>query len=102
MYWKIKDRKNDSIRWKALLWSEYNELKEISELSSTQEEADIKIFLHANHYLESSSSNLTVYSPSGYTDIIVLAVTLLNNFKERLSLIDGHGKDRKYIESSKI
>jgi len=65
----------------------YNELKEISELSSTQEEVDIKIFLHANHYLESSSSNLTIYSPSGYTDIIVLAVTLLNNFKERLSLM---------------
>ena len=45
---------------------------------------------------------MTICSPSGDTDIIVMAVTILNNFKERVSLIDGHGKDRKYIELSEI
>ena len=73
-------------------------LKEILELKPTQEEADTKIVLHANHYMVSTLFHVTIYSPSGDTDIIVLAVSLLKEFKERVTIIDGHGKDKKHLE----
>ena len=56
-----------------------DEIKEIPELSSTQEQADTKIILQTNHYLETTSSNVSMHSPSGDTEIIVLAVSLLRD-----------------------
>ena len=67
--------------------------KEIPELASTQEEADTKLILHANyHLMSSSSSDVTIFSPSGDTDIIVLAVSLLKEYKSRVSIMDGPWK----------
>ena len=39
-------------------------LKEILDLIPTEEEADTKIILHANHYMV-STFHVTIYSPSG-------------------------------------
>ena len=50
-------------------------------LVSNQEEADTKVILHCHHILnESTDSIITLRSPSGDTDIIVIAVSLVKDF----------------------
>ena len=62
-------------------------------LVSNQEEADTKVILHCYHILnESTNSIVTVRSPSGDTDIIVLAVSLLKDFDDGVLLDNGSGK----------
>ena len=47
-------------------------------LTSNQEEADTKIFLHCAHILKENDTDIVVIrSPSGDTDILVLATALL-------------------------
>ena len=71
-------------------------------LFSTQEEADTKLILHANHILESTMSTVTIRSPSGDTDIVIIAIAVLNIFKGRVVLDDGHGKSQKQVSLSDI
>ena len=65
-----------------------------AELSSNQEEADTKVILHCHHSLqESPNSKVVLRSPSGDTDIFVLASSLLD--PTRIYLDYGKGKLRK-------
>ena len=76
---------------------------EDTSLSSNQEEADTKVILHCHAILvESSSSIVTLRSPSGDTDIVILAMTLLHEFNDRVILDDGSGKNRKLISLKEI
>ena len=56
------------------------EVKPLPSLLSTQEEADTKVILHAHKILQGTASTVTIRSPSGDTDIVVLAVALLQEF----------------------
>ena len=49
-----------------------------------------KLNLHANHYLASTKSIVTIWWSSGDADIFVLAFALLNKYKERAILINSH------------
>ena len=62
-------------------------ISNITELETSQEEADTKIILHA---------------PSGDTDIIVLLLVFLQDHKEHILIIDGHGEDKKILKLSDI
>ena len=58
---------------------------EMTDLSSNHEEADTKVILHcANALSASKDSALILCSPSGDTDINVLATALLENYNSRL------------------
>ena len=64
------------------------EKKSFGELEKAQEGADTKLILHESTqstliYLESTQSTIIIYLPSGDTDIRVLAVVFLNEYKER-------------------
>ena len=60
------------------------------ELSSNHEEANAKVILHCYHSMqEDSSSKVVLRSPSGDTDILVLATALLNS--NRVYLDYGKG-----------
>ena len=48
------------------------------DLKSNQEEADTKVILHAMHAIKNSSHKAVLRSPSGDTDIIILALVLIN------------------------
>ena len=67
-------------------------------LSSNHEEADKKVIAHAIEYLSSSNEKkVLIRSPSGDADIIVLCVSLLYTYKERVFIDNGTGKSRKLI-----
>ena len=50
-----------------------------TQLESNQPEADTRLILHARDALQSTTSDVYIYSPSADTDIIVLAVSLLHD-----------------------
>ena len=67
-------------------------------LLSNHEEFDTKVIAHAFEYLPSSNEkNVLIRSPSGDADIIVLCVSLLYTYKERVFIDNGTGKSRKLI-----
>ena len=70
-------------------------------LQSSPEEADTKLTLHC-HTIASTlpSSTIILRSHSGDTDAIVLAVALLQEYKGRLVLDDGNGKNRRQVRLS--
>ena len=64
------------------------------DLSSNQEEADTKVILHCHHALEESlSSKVVLRSPSGDTDIMILALSFLESSRTYIDY--GNGKSRK-------
>ena len=74
------------------------EILEFETLLSNHEEADTKVITHAIKYLSSSNEkNVLIRSPSGDADIIVLCVSLLYTYKERVFIDNGTGKSRKLI-----
>ena len=55
---------------------------EKTDLSSNHEEADTKVILHCANALSASKDSAVIScSPSGDTDITVLATSLLQNYK---------------------
>ena len=63
---------------------------------SNQVEVDKRVTLHSYHELTPCQhSNVLLRSPSGDTDIFLLLVWLLSDFKERLELNNGSGTSRK-------
>ena len=44
--------------------------------------------LHAIYALKDPNETVSIYSPSGDTDILILAVALLSSDKERVKIID--------------
>ena len=73
-----------------------NACENCERLRSNQEEADTKVILHAIDALTISQSNVCVRSPSGDTDIVVIALTLIEE-KDRVLLDSGNGDNRKKI-----
>jgi len=109
----IKQEKNQCfqvLKCEAIILSNEDECVKLTsrdkedqlELQTTQEEADTKLILHAHHYLQSTNQCVTIYSPSGDTDVIVLAIALLKPFNERVYIMDGHGQHKRNFELSSI
>ena len=76
---------------------------DIDELKSNQEEADTRLILHANYIMTSIEGvTVTIHSPSGDTDVIVLALVLLHEFRENVYVIDGNGRNRKLLRLADV
>ena len=79
-----------------------NGTQEIDSLKSNQEEADTKVILHCLDALNTPESTVVLRSPSADTDIMVLAITIIRQFCERLFFDYGSGKNRKAVRLSDI
>lgn len=66
------------------------------DLKSDQEEADTKVVLHALDILASSPGNVCIRSPSGDTDILVVALGVIVE-RSRVKLDYGNGSNRKHV-----
>ena len=72
-------------------------------LTSNQEEADIKVILHSHQILKcNDTSVITLLSPSGDTNIVVLTIALLYEFRNRVLIDDGSGDNRMVMWLSNI
>ena len=67
----------------------------VESLVSNQEEADTKVVLHALDALK-NDGNFCIRSPSGDTDILVIAIALLNQ-NSRVFVDTGNGDNRKKV-----
>ena len=66
------------------------------QLTSNQEEADTKVILHCRDALNTGPASAVILrSHSGDTDITVRSVSLLYEYKERVFLDCGCGKNKK-------
>jgi len=61
----------------------------VPELSSRQEEADTKVILHLNHALDKVEGQVVLRSLSADTDILVLAVVLIEKTKQERVVYDA-------------
>ena len=77
-----------------------NQEIECLQLSSNQPEADTRVILHARHAVDTTSAPVFLFSPSGDTDIVVLAISLLADVSDRVTLIDGSGQHRRKFKLS--
>ena len=68
---------------------------ELLHLLSSQEEADTKLLLHAPKILKESSSKVAIHSPSGGTDILLLNLAHLYEYKERIYISNSHEQYKK-------
>ena len=68
-------------------------------LESNQPEADTRLILHARDALQSTASDVSIYSPSGDTDVVVLCASLLYDEKTRVNLIDGSGSKLEGLQA---
>ena len=66
------------------------------ELVSDQEEADTKVILHALNSLAALEGNVCIRSPSGDTDIFVVALGIITE-RSRVKFDHGNGSNRKKI-----
>ena len=67
-------------------------------LLSSHEEADNNIIAHAMQFLdENENHRVIIRSPSGDTNILVLAVSVLYSHKTRILLDNNSGKERKSV-----
>lgn len=75
-----------------------------TDLLSNHDEGDTKVVLHANAILlDDPDTMVTIRSPSGDTDIVVLAVAHLYPHAHRIVLDDFHGNgQRKWYPLSKV
>jgi hypothetical protein len=65
-------------------------------LCSDQEEADTKVVLHALDALSDDDGNVVIRSPSGDTDIFVIALGTVDD-KSRIKFDYGNGTNRKAL-----
>ena len=66
------------------------------ELNSNHDEGDTKVILHTIQiFKENVDAVVTIRSPSGNTDIVVLSTGLLQENSERIIFDDSHGGNRK-------
>ena len=72
-------------------------------LIRNQEEADTKIILHSHQVLKSNETSvITLCSPSGDTDIVMLTVALPYEFWNTFLIDDGSGDNRNVMQLSNI
>ena len=65
---------------------------------NTKDKADTKVILHSHRALPDCKNNhVLLRSPSAETDILVLAIALLHEFKERIVLDNWTGNSRQLI-----
>ena len=74
----------------------HHECRPYEELKSDQEEADTKVVLHALSVLSTSNDNVCIRSPSGDTDIFVIALGTIAQ-RSRVKFDYGNGSNRKEI-----
>ena len=65
-------------------------------LSSSQKEADTKVIPYAHKILKEGSPKVAIHSISGDTDILLLTLTHLHEYKERIYIISSHGQYKKH------
>ena len=66
------------------------------ELLSNHDEGDTKVILHASKMLNDDPDVVvTIRSPSGDTDIIILMISLLHRYGERVIVDDFHGDGKR-------
>ena len=66
------------------------------DLISNQEEADTKVVLHTLEALRTTNGNVCIRSPSGDTDILVVAIGIITE-RLRVLIDSGNGDKRKKI-----
>ena len=77
-----------------------SQVTSVDELSSNQEEMDIKVILHSAHAIITTESSIILRSPSGDTDMMI-AISIIDTSK--LVLVDyGNGKNRKGVRFNSI
>ena len=70
-------------------------------LSSYQNEGDTKIVLHSANVLHRNhGENAYMWSPSGDTDVVVLAVGLLQELNDRVFIVNGNGSNKEHYKLS--
>ena len=75
-----------------------NDVAEVAELSSNQEEADTKLLLHTNHaLLENSNQNIILQSSSGDVDVNILCLGTFSLQSERIWVDYGAGDHRHIL-----
>ena len=67
----------------------------MSSLICSHEEADTNVVLPAKKILEERNGTITIWPPSGDTDIVIVVISLLRKFKKRVILGDGNGKKKQ-------
>ena len=77
-----------------------NSFHPATHLKSNQEEADCKVILHCLGALKKPETTVINRSPSGDTDIIVLAVWLISSSQDKVFINCGNEKNRKAIKLS--
>ena len=71
-------------------------------LRSNQAEADTQLILHAIEALTTTADNVCIHSPSGDTDVIILAIVHWWEFREQVTLVNGSGKNKKMYHMKDI
>ena len=70
-------------------------------LSGDQEEADTNIILHCANVLHRNyGENVRIWFPSGDTDIVVLAVGLLQEFNDQGFILNRSGSNKEHYKLS--
>ena len=72
-------------------------LIQLVHLTNNQEKADTKVILHSLDVLNNTDMFVYLRSPSGDTDIPVLALSIIRDHKERVFDDYGNGNDRRSI-----
>ena len=71
------------------------ERHELLHLSSSQEEADTKLIFQVHKILKEGFSKVAIHSPSGDTDILLLNLAHLYEYKERIYISNSHEQYKK-------
>ena len=99
----------NNLRCMQIYFSKYNccqsislsSVKDVAYLSCKQEEADTRIFRHCQYILNvNKNAQVVIRSPSGDTDIVIIATYLLNS--DCIFLDNGTGKNRNYLQINKL
>ena len=72
----------------------FSGISNITVLETSHEEAYTEITHHAMHLREAHNVKVTISSPFGDTDIIVLLLAFLQDHKEHILIVDGHGEGK--------
>ena len=75
---------------------EASQVTTAADLTSNQEEADTKVILHCHHSITNTEDPIILRSPSGDTDIMVIAASLIDT-PSRIFVDYSNGKTRKGV-----
>ena len=78
-----------------------SEVIPVSFLTTPQEEADTKIIRHSSYALTLNATNVVIQFPSGDTDIIILAVSLVQE-RDKIYVDNGNSKNIDIFQLSQL